>query len=212
MQTKIDPRAGWLTRRHLLGGLALGASGLVTTSSRATDVVGKASAIRGRVDRRQDTLVEGLKPGADILDQDNVKTGVASFADLELGSDTRILLGPETELFIDTFIAGQGGTLELGTGQMVFDRPEGLPKIDLALRTAFGQIGVRGTKFFAGPNRGAFAVFVEHGEVAVTGGGVTKLVGAGEGVQISRPGAAPDTVVKWGAARIKEVYRRVGLE
>jgi len=114
-------------------------------------------------------------------------------------------------LLIDTFIAGQGGTIELGTGQMVFDRPEGLAKIDLTMRTAFGMIGVRGTKFFAGPSRGVFGVFVEHGLVEVTGGGVTRQVGRGQGVDIATPGAAPSEVAQWGGARIREAYASVGV-
>ena len=86
----------------------------------------------------------------------------------------------------------------------------GLPKIDLSMRTAFGMIGVRGTKFFAGPNRGVFAVFVEHGLVEVTGGGVTREVGMGEGVEIAQPGAAPSEVTAWGQERINEAYASAG--
>ena len=65
----------------------------------------------------------------------------------------------------------QTETIELVSGDMVFDRPEGTPKIDLTIRTTFGQIGVRGTKFFTGKSRGNFAVFVEHGLVEVKMGG-----------------------------------------
>lgn len=73
--------------------------------------------------------------------------------------------GENTEVLLDSFLAEQGGTIELVSGDMVFDRPEGTPKIDLTIRTTFGQIGVRGTKFFTGKSRGNFAVFVEHGLV-----------------------------------------------
>ena len=94
---------------------------------------------------------------------------------------------------------------------MVFDRPEGLAKIDLTVRTAFGMIGVRGTKFFAGPSRGVFAVFVEHGLVEVSGAGVTRQVAPGQGVEIATPGAAPGEITQWGAARIREAYASVGI-
>jgi ferric-dicitrate binding protein FerR (iron transport regulator) len=114
-------------------------------------------------------------------------------------------------LLVDSFIAGQGGTLELGLGRMVFDRPEGLPKVDVAVRTAFGMIGVRGTKFFCGPSKTAFAVFVEHGSVSVEGAGVTRVVAAGEGVEFGKPGDAPTEPVNWGQARIAEAYASVGL-
>lgn len=197
-------------RRAFVAGGVLAVGCLAVLPARASAVIGTASDIRGKAHVRRAKKEEGLARGGSIMDEDYVVTGADSFADLQL-DDTRLLLGSETELLIDSFIASQGGTMELGTGQMVFDRPEGLPKIDLALRTTFGMIGVRGTKFFAGPNRGVFAVFVEHGQVSVEGGGVQRLVGAGEGIEIARPGEAPNEVVVWKEARIAEAYASVGL-
>ncbi|MBB5533685.1 hypothetical protein GGD55_000346 [Rhizobium giardinii] len=197
-------------RRTFVAGCALAMGGLFAIPARANAVIGKATDVRGKVNLKRAEKEEGLATGAQIMDNDFVRTAAESFADLQL-ADTRILLGSETELLVDSFIAGQGGTMELGMGQMVFDRPEGLAKIDLALRTTFGMIGVRGTKFFAGPNRGVFAVFVEHGQVSVDGGGVQRLVGAGEGIEIARPGDAPTQPVVWKEARIVEAYASVGL-
>ncbi len=200
-----------MKRRMVLGGLIMAAIGGRTAAAASGAVVGKAEKIRGNVRRRQGDAEERLAAGGAVLDRDYVTTSTNSFADLAL-SETRILLGPETELLIDSFIAGEGGTLELGLGRMVFDRPEGLPKVDVAVRTAFGMIGVRGTKFFCGPSRSAaFAVFVEHGAVSVEGGGVTRTLAAGQGVDVSRPGAAPSEPTNWGQARIREAYASVGL-
>jgi ferric-dicitrate binding protein FerR (iron transport regulator) len=205
-------RHGLIGRRAFIAGCVLVAGGLAAIPTQASTVIGKASDVRGKVNLKRAEKQEGLATGGQIMDNDFVATGGDSFADLALVGDTRILLGSNTELLLDSFIAGQGGTMELGMGQMVFDRPEGLPKIDLALRTTFGMIGVRGTKFFAGPNRGVFAVFVEHGQVAVDAGGVQRLVGAGEGIEIARPGDAPNETVKWKEARIVEAYASVGLK
>lgn len=200
-----------LSRRLFMAGGALALTGVGIRATQANAVIGRAVEVTGEVNRRQENLLEGLRAGANLMDHDFVTTGKESFAELALGDDTSLLLGSETELLIDTFIAGQGGVIELGTGQVVFDRPEGLAKIDLTMRTAFGMIGVRGTKFFAGPNRGVFAVFVEHGRVEVTGGGVTKAVSRGEGVEIKAPGEAPGEVKQWGEARIREAYASVGI-
>lgn len=199
-----------LSRRLFIAGSAVALTGIGIRATQANAIIGKAVEVTGDVTRKQADRLEGLKAGASLMDHDFVKTGSESYAELALGDDTSLLLGSDTELLIDTFIAGQGGTIELGMGQMVFDRPEGLEKIDLTVRTAFGMIGVRGTKFFAGPNRGVFAVFVEHGRVAVTGGGVTKEVGRGEGVEIKTIGEAPGEVTQWGEARIREAYASVG--
>lgn len=198
-------------RRLFLAGGALALMGAGVRATQANAVIGKAVEVAGEVNRRQANHLEGLKAGASLMDHDFVTTGQQSSAALTLGDDTSLFLGAETELLIDSFIAGQGGTIELGTGQMVFDRPEGLAKIDLSMRTAFGMIGVRGTKFFAGPSRGVFGVFVEHGMVEVTGGGVTRQVGRGEGVDIASPGAAPSVVARWGEPRIREAYASAGI-
>ncbi|THK34894.1 iron dicitrate transport regulator FecR [Ensifer sp. MPMI2T] len=197
-------------RRIFVGGLMLAAIAGRSAHAAPNSVVGKAQTIRGNVRRRQGEDEARLAVGGDVLDNDYVSTSTNSFADLAL-SETRILLGPQTELLIDSFIAGQGGTLELGLGRMVFDRPEGLSKVDVAVRTAFGMIGVRGTKFFCGPSRAAFAVFVERGAVSVQGGGVTRTVTAGQGVDFARPGAAPSEPTNWGQTRIREAYASVGL-
>lgn len=211
MQMFNPPGPASVSRRLFLAGGALALTGVGIRATQANSIIGKAVEITGDVTRKQADRLEGLKAGANLMDHDFVATGKESFAELALGEDTSLLLGSETELLIDTFIAGQGGTIELGTGQMVFDRPEGLAKIDLTMRTAFGMIGVRGTKFFAGPSRGVFGVFVEHGLVEVTGGGVTRQVGRGQGVDIAAPGAAPSEVARWGEARIREAYASVGI-
>lgn len=211
MRTLHTRRPVTLSRRLFIAGSALALVGAGLRATQANSIIGKAVEITGDVSRKQANHLEGLKAGASLMDHDFVTTGKESFAELALGDDTSLLLGSETELLIDTFIAGQGGTIELGTGQMVFDRPEGLAKIDLTMRTAFGMIGVRGTKFFAGPNRGVFAVFVEHGRVDVTGAGVTRSVSKGEGVEIKAPGQAPGAVTQWGEARIREAYASVGI-
>lgn len=211
MQMFNPPGPASVSRRLFLAGGALALTGIGIRATQANSIIGKAVEITGDVTRKQADRLEGLKAGVSLMDHDFVATGKESFAELALGEDTSLLLGSETELLIDTFIAGQGGTIELGTGQMVFDRPEGLAKIDLTMRTAFGMIGVRGTKFFAGPNRGVFGVFVEHGLVEVTGGGVTRQVGRGQGVDIAAPGAAPSEVARWGEARIREAYASVGI-
>jgi hypothetical protein len=211
MQMFNPPGPASVSRRLFLAGGALALTGIGIRATQANSIIGKAVEITGDVTRKQADRLEGLKAGASLMDHDFVATGKESFAELALGEDTSLLLGSETELLIDTFIAGQGGTIELGTGQMVFDRSEGLAKIDLTMRTAFGMIGVRGTKFFAGPSRGVFGVFVEHGLVEVTGGGVTRQVGRGQGVDIAAPGAAPSEVARWGEARVREAYASVGI-
>jgi hypothetical protein len=155
--------------------------------------------------------VNPLEADLALFEGDLVRTGPEAFAELLLTTATRINLGPQSEIGIDRFVADLGGDISIG-GAMVFDRPDDLVPIDLTVRTAFAQIGVRGTRFFVGPSNGAYAVFTERGQVTVTVGDTTRTLGPGDGVNISPEGRPPGEVVKWGAARIVAAFASVGLE
>jgi ferric-dicitrate binding protein FerR (iron transport regulator) len=206
-----------LTRRQTLG--LAGLMALAPAFAARADVeIGKLVDAKGNVLKTRDKVEVAIEPGAALSNNDLVATGKKSFASMSLGADTRIMMGENTEVLLDSFLAEQGGLIELVSGDMVFDRPEGLPKIDLTIRTAFGQIGVRGTKFFTGRNRGNFAVFVEHGLVEVKSGEAVRKIGAGEGVDIATDaktrslfGGDLSETKKWGKGRIEEAYKSVGL-
>jgi len=68
---------------------------------------------------------------------------------------------------------------------------------------------VRGTRFFAGPSQGKLAVFVDRGSVSVTSGGSTVTLVAGEGTDVTRPGAPPTEPKSWGHGRIVEAFSTV---
>ena len=199
-----------LSRRHLLAGLP---AVLATRSLPALGAVhiGEAADVRGTVNARQLDAVRSLASGAELLVRDEVETEADSFARLDLSGGTRVHLGSRARLLIDSFVAEMGGVLELGEGAMVFDRAEELPKTDIEIRSRFGLIAVRGTTFFAGPNRDAFAVFVKRGVVEVSAAGETRRLAAGDGVDIPLPGAPPNEVKQWGAGRIAEALGSVGF-
>jgi hypothetical protein len=206
------------TRREALGlGGALALSHVLPAWA-ATDEIGEVIDAKGEVMKTQNDIETAIKTGSPLINNDLIATGAKSFASMLLGSETKIIMGANTEVMLDSFLAEQGGIIELVSGDMVFDRPEGTPKIDLTIRTTFGQIGVRGTKFFTGKSRGNFAVFVEHGLVEVKSGKSTRKVGAGEGVDIATDaktrsmfGGDISQTKKWGKGRIEEAYKTVGL-
>ncbi|MCB1446852.1 MAG: FecR domain-containing protein [Rhizobiaceae bacterium] len=205
------------TRREALG--LAGTLALATAlPAWASNEIGQVIDVKGDVMKTQNDIETAVKTGAPLVNNDLVATGKKSFASMLLGSETKIIMGENTEVLLDSFLAEQGGTIELVSGDMVFDRPEGTPKIDLTIRTTFGQIGVRGTKFFTGKSRGSFAVFVEHGLVEVKSGETLRKVGPGEGVDIATDaktrslfGGDMSETRKWGKGRIEEAYKSVGL-
>ena len=196
-------------RSLLISGAALGAFGLPLVA-RAAGPIGTTMAVQGQGQITRAKVVATLNPHDALMEGDQVATGPGSFALLELFTQTRINLGPDSRFGIDRFVADLGGEITIG-GAMVFDRPDDLPKLDLTLRNTFAQIGVRGTRFFAGPSKGVFSVFVERGEVQVGAAGQTVALRAGEGVEVAEAGGPPGPVVQWKAARIKSAFASVGL-
>lgn len=230
MSVEFRAKSGSLSRRAFVGGIAAGAAIGVVGPAVGDAALGKVLSIDGELTRKSSMHIEALAVGASLMERDLLATGRESFARLKLGSDTDILLGPETQLLIDRYLAGQGGKLQLMSGQMLFDRPEGLPRIDLSVKTTFGMIGVRGTKFFAGPLKGIFSVYVEHGRIDVSNAGVSRRVTAGEGLDIAPPKgsvrslghnakdaaamarmAVPSLPSRWAEARVRDAYASVGL-
>lgn len=155
-------------------------------------------------------------PARDLVAQaavflgDEIGTGAESRLAMLLAGTTRILMGPQTTLTIDRYTAEAGGELVLGAGAMLFDREEGAPKTPVQLSTAFGLIAVRGTRFFAGPSRDKFGVFVERGEVRLSGGGVEVAILPGFGSDIAAPGQSPSQPAAWKQARIEAAMALVG--
>lgn len=177
----------------------------------AADFIGKANDVRGTVVARRTADTRNLKSGAGLMLKDSVESSERSFARLDLAGKTTIHLGSRARLLIDQFVAETGGVLELGEGALLFNRNSRLPKIDMQIRSAFGVIAVRGTRFFAGPSKGAFGVFVARGSVEVTAAGVSRRLTAGQGVDIKAPGEPPSEPGAWKEPRIKAALKSVGL-
>lgn len=151
-----------------------------------------------------------LAAQAAVFMGEEIGTGPDSRLAMLLADTTRILMGPQTTLTIDQYTAEAGGELVLGDGAMLFDRTESAPKTLVNLSTTFGLIAVRGTRFFAGPSKGKFGVFVERGEVLLSGGGGQVSLLPGFGSDIAQPGQPPSSPVKWGQARIDAAMASVG--
>jgi hypothetical protein len=196
------------TRRTVIATLA--ACALLPGRAQAAVPIGAATGVAGPATLRHAGGEGALAVGNPLHEGDAVRTGDGGQADLLLNTATRLTLGPGAEVMLDRWLAEVGGEIRLG-GPMVFDRPDDPGKIDLTVQTAFGSIGVRGTRFFAGPSNGVFAVFVSRGAVAVSAGGVSRALGPGDGVNLPGGGAPPTEVARWGAARIAAAFAQVGL-
>ncbi|MDQ1849680.1 FecR domain-containing protein [Gemmobacter fulvus] len=196
-----------LTRRLLLASPALS---VLPRRLWAAEPIGTTRSLTGTATLTRTGGAYPLHPDDPLTEGDMVATAADSLATLELFTQTQIHLGPDAQFTIDRFTADLGGVISIG-GAMVFDRLDDLPPLDLTVQSAFAQIGVRGTRFFAGPSRGTYGVFVARGRVVVQAVGASRTLVAGEGVDIASAGAAPSAVARWGEARIAEAFAGLGL-
>jgi len=171
---------------------------------------GTVEAVRGDAFAQLASQRRALTPAAALFVGEQVSTSAQSALAMRLGAATQVRLGAETNLTIDRYLVDVGGILVLGQGAMVFDRDEAAAKAPLAVRSPFGLIAVRGTRFFAGPSNGVFGVFVARGLVLVVGPSTAVEVGPGNGTDIAAPGAEPSPVHPWGKSRIDAAFASVG--
>jgi hypothetical protein len=143
-----------------------------------------------------------LTPDMDVFIGDSVGTGADSSLGLLLGAATRVLLAAESQLRIDRFIVNAGGTLRLDRGAMLYEHDGKDTSDNVTIRSPFGLMAVRGTRFFAGPSDGVFGVFVERGTVLVVGANTAVSLTAGLGTNIAAPGMEPSAPAVWKASRI----------
>src|SRR5262245_46510492 len=146
---------------------------------------------------------------APVFIADRVRTGEASRLTLQLGRRTRVRMGELARITIDRYLVDAGGEITLEAGAMLFDRPAGAPPSPVQVRSSFGLIAVRGTRFFAGPSGGVFGVFVQRGRVVVAGGGQEVVLERGQGTDIRYPGGPPSPPRTWGDGRIKAALASV---
>lgn len=174
----------------------------------AAAAAGSVEALVGKGFAESAGVRRDLAAGSDLFVGDLVGTGGRSRLTLRLGTTTRIKLGAEARVRIDSFIVDAGGVLELQGGAMLFD---GEPQNGggISVRSPFALIAVRGTRFFAGPSAGVFGVFVVRGRVEVTAAGRQVEVTEGKGTNIAEPGAPPTEPANWGENRIRQALASV---
>jgi hypothetical protein len=192
MGSGVTRRRGAFGALALLGSTGAGASG-----------AGWVEALRGNATAEAGGRRRDLAPAMPVFEGDLVSTAEAARLSLRLGEALELRLGGSVRLRIDRFLPRLGGVVSLERGAMLLDRGHrgGTPP-DIAVRSPFGLIAVRGTRFFAGPSNDVFGVFVERGLVTLIGAEQGVEIAAGSGADITRPGAAPTAPRRWGAARI----------
>jgi hypothetical protein len=190
-------------RRALLRGMTATMLALVSSADAFAAVrAGEVETSHGDCFARGPAARRPLAPETDVFIGDSIGTGVNSSLGLLLGAETRVQLGAESQLRIDRFIVNAGGLLRLDHGAILFDHDPKDGPDNVTIRSPFGLLAVRGTRFFAGPSNGVFGVFVEGGAVIVVGVNTSVTLTSGQGTDITAPGAEPSSPAAWKAPRI----------
>jgi hypothetical protein len=198
METLVTTRRDALT---LFGGFlvsgvsAAGTSGAAGPGGTVTSLAGSARITASSSER-------ALTLGAPVNIGDIVQTMKDSRVGLAFGK-TVLRVGPESSLRVEKHLIDAGEDIELLGGNMYFEHTAGAPR-KATVRSPYGLIAVRGTKFFAGTSAKGFGVFVAEGRVDVTGAGRTVRLTPGQGTDIARPGRPPSAPKAWGPARIRQ--------
>ncbi|WP_157505414.1 FecR family protein [Geminicoccus roseus] len=198
-----------LARRQVIGAGAA-ALALPRTVLAQGEGIGHVQALRGQAFALTGQARRALEAQAPLYLGDVVVTGQASRLQIRLGRRTRLALGANARLRIDRFvIADDSGEYELQAGPLLLEHDENGPTVPAAVRSPYGLIAVRGTRFFAGPSNDVFGVFVASGRVSVQAAGRSVLLDEGDGTNIARPGAPPTPPAPWGERRIRAALASV---
>jgi hypothetical protein len=214
MSVTLDPRNNphrrALHRRSFVyaAGTALALAALRAAKAQNTEPVGLIEDVKGEGFAEAGTARRALERDSPVFVADLVSTGAASRVTIHLGQHTRVRLGERVRIIIDRYLVDAGGEFRLEAGAMLFDRPWEKPS-PVQIRSPFGLIAVRGTRFFAGPSAGVFGVFVERGTVAVTAAGREVVLLMGQGTNIPHPGDLPTSARRWGDPRIRDALASV---
>jgi ferric-dicitrate binding protein FerR (iron transport regulator) len=193
-------------RRAQAASLAL-AIGLLAPATEAAAQATRASAgqveqVKGSATAVTSGTTRQLSAQTPVYVADTVRTGTDGRLTLKLGDRTMVRLGENTDLKIERYLLDAGGEIDLGAGSLQFERTGKPSATDLKVRSPYGLIAVRGTRFYAGRFLGVWGVFVARGAVDVTGGGKTVRVTTGLGSNVDSPGGRPSAPKAWGKPRV----------
>ena len=196
------PALRQLTRRGTLAG-TIATPFLTSRLANAVEPAGMVEGLRGEATAKSGSNIRPLARDASLFVGELVATGMQSAIAMRLGAATEVRLGPEARLRIDRFVIKVGGVLELAKGAMLFDHDPASGQTEMALRSPFGLIAVRGTRFFAGPSNNVFGIFLYSGELLAVGRNTAVQLQPAFGTDIAAPGEEPTPPHRWAEARIR---------
>jgi hypothetical protein len=154
----------------------------------AASKIGVASAVKNDV---QGGDSRALVAGSSVFEQERVRTGAESVAQLLFLDQTSLSVGPQSEVILDRFVYDPSR----GTGDVILSATRGAFRfvsgsqnpLSYKINTPSATIGVRGTIIDCAV--GSLTCVVQEGSATITVGGVPYTLHAGEALTVGDDGA-----------------------
>lgn len=174
-----------------------------------------------RVDRQAVALQAGqsrdMAPQGPVFFKDTIRTGAESRLEAKLADDTVLTLGENGKITVDEFVykpGAEGGKLALSVARGAFlfvgGKIEGPTGGNVAIKTAVGTLGVRGTTVWGGAIDGGYGVLVLDGEVVLRTKRGSVLMRKGQGTMVYG-GRAPEAAAPWPEDRTKRAVATITI-
>lgn len=159
-----------------------------------TQSIGKAVGVENTVWGSVSGDQKRIILGNDVYENERVQTNESSNAHLNFLDDTKLSVGPESNIVLDRFVYDPNGgagkvVLQLGRGSFRFITGN-QDKSSYQIKTPVATIGVRGTIFSVLDSDQCSLIVLEEGSISLTfpNGKVVVLDKTGEGVQACTDG------------------------
>jgi hypothetical protein len=191
-------------------GLVLAALALMPAGPANAEAAGAVSRIRAEASAVTEGQTRPLARDSVININDTVRTGPDARLEITLRDGTKLTVGENAELIVDTFVYRPDASsrrilvdVTAGAFRFVSGKLGRLGNDDMTVRTQVAVIGIRGTDFWGGFIDDAFGYLLFNGGIVVsTGGGSVSLDQDGTGVNVVGTSVAPGPVRAWPRAKV----------
>jgi len=156
----------------------------------AASKIGVASAVKNEVEGIQSGASRSLSTGSSVFEQERVRTGADSVAQLLFLDQTTFSVGPRSEVTLDRFVYDPAR----GTGDVLLSATRGAFRfisgsqnpLHYKISTPTATIGVRGTIIDC--TVGSLTCIVQEGQAVISVAGVEYTLKAGDALTIGNDG------------------------
>ena len=187
--------------------------------SRPPSAIGEISRVQGEGMLKRGESSSPLAVELGVRINDDIVTGAAARTELTFVDGTKLTVGEQSEIRIDSFVfdeRGSGNRLALdvtGPFRFVTGKLGQGSGGAVSVTTPVATIGVRGTDFWGGPIDGQYGVFLLEGSVTVTtAAGEVMLSAPGTGVDIAGRDQAPGAATVWPQEKVDRAVATVTFQ